>query len=79
MVKGYFLCELNEESHYFTTFQTPIGRFRFKCIPIGSTFVEISSNINLMRHTVDPQGYHSNANDMILIKDHDINITYFPE
>ena len=35
--KGFWQVELNEESSYLTTFNTPFGHFRFTCLPFGLT------------------------------------------
>lgn len=39
---GYWHCVLDEESSYLTTFQTPLGRFRWKRVPFG---MAVSSEI----------------------------------
>ena len=38
LMKGYSHYEVDDESSNLKTFQTPIGRFRFKCLPMGSNF-----------------------------------------
>lgn len=32
---GFWMCSLDEESSYLTTFNTPFGRYRFKRLPYG--------------------------------------------
>ena len=36
-MKGFWQAELDEESSYLTTFNTPFGHFRFTCLPFGLT------------------------------------------
>lgn len=35
LADGFWQCELEDESSYLTTFQTPFGRYRFKGLPFG--------------------------------------------
>ena len=34
-ISGFWNCELDKESSKLTTFATPYGRYRFKCLPFG--------------------------------------------
>ena len=53
LLNGYWHCVLDEESGYFTTFQTPMGRCRWLILPFG---LAVSSGIFQKRLIVAVEG-----------------------
>lgn len=85
--EGFLQCELDNESSYLTTFQTPWGRYRYKRMPFG-----ISPAPELFQQKLDQSldglpGIHTIADDVLITgtgdtieeatRDHDNNIELF--
>lgn len=63
---GYHQVELDDESSYLCTFQTPFGRFRYKRLPFGiSSASEVFQKKNIQTFG-DIQGVHMITDDMII-------------
>ncbi len=87
--EGFLQCELDEESSYLTTFQSPWGRYRWTRLPFGITPAPEIFKQKLDQCLENLKGIHKIADDILItgegltlreaMKDHDANMEKFLE
>lgn len=85
--EGFLQCELDEESSYLTTFQTPWGRFRWKRMPFGISPAPEIFQCHLDQNLEGLPGMYKIADDILIVgrgntvedanRDHDRNLQLF--
>ena len=85
--EGFLQCELDEESSYLTTFQTPWGRFRWKRMPFGISPAPEIFQCHLDQNLEGLPGMYKIADDILIVgrgdtmeeanADHDNNLRVF--
>nr|XP_054767488.1 uncharacterized protein K02A2.6-like [Lytechinus pictus] len=85
--EGFLQCELDQESSYLTTFQTPWGRFRWQRMPFGISPAPEIFQCHLDQNLEGLPGMYKIADDILIVgrgdsldeanEDHDRNLRMF--
>ena len=75
---GYWSVVLNEESSYLTTFNSPFGRYRFKCMPFGLKMSQDIFQAKIDQTFEECEGVVGIADDIVIsgktAEEHDRNL-----
>jgi hypothetical protein len=63
---GYWHCQLDEESSYLTTFETPFGRYRWRVMPFGLNTASEHFQARLDQALENLPGVHIIADDILI-------------